>query len=133
MKSLSMKLRLEKLEIEKSVFSLRDYGKEIIGATAETIRVKLDSLQAKKREIKAKINSTENNIQLASENGNLSQTSVELYQRNLEDLNTMKRLLDKNFNDIYARIKLEYEKAVLFGRKEGGNEYSLDMGKLGVY
>ena len=128
MNSLSVKLRSEKLSIEKSIFSMRDFVRGISGANTKIIRERLDSIQSEKNQIHKKITETESHVQLASENGNLSQVSVNLYQRNLDDLNRLKGALERNYKDIYEKVKEEYEKALLFGRR-GDSANTITIGK----
>ena len=101
---------------------MRDLVRGISGENSKVIRDRLDSIQTKRNKILAKITETERNVQLASENGNLSQVSVNLYQRNLDELNRLKGALRRNFEDIYGRVKQEYEKALLFGRRGDSND-----------
>ena len=88
----------------------------------------MDGLQIKKEEISQKIDQSKNKIQNSIQNDNLSQNIVDVYQRNFEELNSIKRSLDKNFKDIYSKMKLEYEKAVLLGRRDGQKHDSIDLG-----
>jgi predicted nuclease with TOPRIM domain len=129
MNSLSVKLRSDKLSIEKSIFSMRNFIRGVVGANAKQIRERLDQIQAERNSIMDKINETERHMQLASENGNLSQVAVNLYQKNLEELNRLKGALKKNYEDIYGKVKLEYEKAILFGHRGDQKTDSITIGK----
>jgi hypothetical protein len=133
MNSLSVKLRSDKLSIEKSIFSLRDFTRGTIGQTTKFIRDRLDQIQLERNKILKKINETEHHIQVASENGNLSQVAVNLYQKNLDELGRLKISLKKNYEDIYEKVKMEYEKAVLFGRRGDAQGDSIMIGRTGYY
>ena len=128
MNSLNVKLRADKLAIEKSIFGLRNFIRELAGSSAKQIRARLDALQAERNQIRAKIDETERHFQIASENGNLSQVAVNLYQKNSAELGRQRKKLETMYQDIYNRIKQKYEKAVLLGHN-GPDELELaDVG-----
>ena len=129
MNSLSVKLRSDKLSIEKSIFGLRDLIKGTVGQNVKFIRERLDQIQHQRNQILKKINETERHVQLASENGNLSQVTVNLYQKNLDELGRLKVALNKNYEDIYGRVKMEYERAMLFGRRGDSQDDAILIGK----
>lgn len=129
MNSLNVKLRGDKLSIEKSIFALRNFLREISGSSSKQIRARLDALQTERNQILSKIDETERLFQIASENGNLSQVAANLYQKNSIELGRQRQKLETMYNDIYTRIKQKYEKAVLLGHHKSDEHELIDVGK----
>lgn len=125
MSTLSARLRSEKLQIERSIFSLSSYKKNLTGMSEEQIRNQLDSLQTKKIEISQQIEKTESRIRISSEQVGLGQDSSRLYEINLGEMSRLKRQLDKRFKRVYGAVKTEFEKAALFGSAPGFDSISM--------